>query len=112
MDEALARISRLAEHFSNLEQSAKQYAIHLPTPQPHLFDEPNLERAEGLASELNCECPRHLSDLIRRLNAFEEYSKTCESDNWKQAAIHSCIHTYTHQARYLMERALQAVLDE
>lgn len=33
-------------------------------------------------------------------------------ENWHDAAVHACIYAYTCQARWLMERALQAVLEE
>ena len=31
-------------------------------------------------------------------------------DNWRDAAVHSCIYAYTSQARWLMEKALDLVL--
>ena len=68
--------------------------------------------AEFLSNKLNCECPKHLTDLIRRLSAFEEYSQTCGAENWKQAAVHACVYSYANQARHLIEKALRSVLDE
>jgi hypothetical protein len=76
------------------------------------FGAAELAAAANLKSTLDCECPRHISDLITALANFEEYSASCSIDNWHDAAVHSCIYAYTGQARHLMEKALQAVLEE
>jgi hypothetical protein len=76
------------------------------------FNEAQLSAARKLQSRLDCECPRHISDLIGALADFEEYSANCSVEGWKDAAIHACIYTYTNQARWLMEKALQAALEE
>ena len=84
----------------------------LMASRPRRFTEEELSAARGLQSGLNCECPRHITDLIRSLASFEEYSATCSVENWHDAAVHSCIYAYTTQARWLMEKALGAVLEE
>ncbi|EAQ97912.1 MerR family transcriptional regulator [Congregibacter litoralis] len=76
------------------------------------FKASELAAAANLKSALDCECPKHISDLITALADFEEYSSSCSVDNWKDAAVHSCIYAYTAQARHLMEKALQAVLED
>lgn len=76
------------------------------------FSAADLAAAANLKSTLDCECPKHISDLITALASFEEYSASCSIDNWRDAAVHSCIYAYTGQARHLMEKALQAVLEE
>lgn len=76
------------------------------------FSEDELSAARRLKSTLDCECPRHISDLIRALAHFEEYSASCSVENWQDAAVHACIFAYTGQARWLMEKALSAVLEE
>ena len=84
----------------------------LVTTRPRQFSEEELSAARLLKSTLECECPRHIADLIRALASFEEYSSSCSVENWHDAAVHSCIYAYTGQARWLMERALSAVLEE
>lgn len=111
-DEAVNKLLSLTNHLSTLDQSNKAFDISLPKSQPRQFDENALIEAEALSDKLICECPQHLADLIRSLNAFEEYSQTCGAENWKQAAVHACVYSYTNQARYLIEKALSAVLDE
>lgn len=79
---------------------------------PRQFGAAELAAAANLKSTLDCECPRHIAELITALANFEEYSASCSIDNWHDAAVHSCIYAYTGQARHLMEKALQAVLEE
>ena len=112
IDNAVNQVIRLSTHLSPLHQSGKTFDISLPSSQPRLFNNDTLIAAEARSKQLNCECTSHLSELIRKLNAFEDYSQTCSAENWQQAAVHACIYAYTSQARHLMEKALQAVLDE
>ena len=63
-----------------------------------------------MRSEIDCECPGHLSQLITTLNNFEDYSTQCSAENWEDAAIHSCIYAYASQSRWLMEKALELVM--
>jgi len=83
----------------------------LMPPKPRLFSDQELLAAAEEKIVLDCECPRHLSELIRSLNDFEAYSSACSVDNWKDAAIHASIYAYTSQARHLMEKALQSALE-
>ncbi len=78
---------------------------------PRIFSDEALRAAAQEKIVIDCECPRHLSELIRSLNDFERYSSACSVDNWKDAAIHSSIYAYTCQARHLMEKALQSALE-
>ena len=79
---------------------------------PTQFTQLELSAARDLKSTIDCECPTHITDLIRALANFEEYSASCSVDNWRDASIHACIYAYTGQARWLMEKALGAVLEE
>lgn len=112
IDEAVNKVLRLTTNLSSLDKNSKEFDISLPNSRPRQFDEEALMEAEAMSDKLNCECPRHLTDLIRQLSTFEEYSQTCGAENWKQAAVHACVYSYTNQARYLIEKALRAVLDE
>jgi len=103
-----------------ISRSVAAKAVHLGesnlgelvATKPRQFGERELSAARSLKSTLECECPRHVTDLIRALAHFEEYSASCSVENWHDAAVHSCIYAYTGQARWLMEKALQAVLEE
>ena len=60
---------------------------------------------------MNCECPRHLAELITGLVAFERYSSECENRNLKDAALHAYLHATASHARNLIEDALAHVID-
>lgn len=64
-----------------------------------------------MRSALHCECPRHITDLLRALVAFEQYSESCSVANWQDASVHACIYAYTIQARLLMEKAFSLVME-
>lgn len=82
----------------------------LVAARPRLHSAAQLENAATLTTGVACECPQHLSSLISQLAEFEAYSAECSVDNWHDAAVHSCIYAYTSQARWLMEKALDLVL--
>lgn len=84
----------------------------LVNPKPHTFSTDELIAAGKLKSLLDCECPRHIVNILQSLNQFEEYSTQCSVENWQDAAVHACIYAYTNQARHLMEKALKSIIDE
>jgi hypothetical protein len=86
-------------------------AGELVVSKPRQFGEKELSAAAAMRGHVDCECPGHLTQLITTLTHFEEYSSNCSAENWQDAAVHSCIFAYTSQARWLMEKALQAVVD-
>ena len=77
---------------------------------PRLFNDNELAEARTTPGAVACECPRHITDLVRALASFEEYSAGCAVESWEETSLHACIYAYTGQARYLMERALRLVV--
>lgn len=71
------------------------------------FDENTLDAISRAASNIQCECPRHLVDLLLMLNSFERYSEQCESRNSVDAALHADLHASAAQARVMLEQALE-----
>ncbi len=84
----------------------------LVKPKARMYSDSELAAAAQLKRLVNCECPKHIVELISMLNHFENYATQCAVENWTDAAVHSCMYAYTNQARYLMEKALKGVLDE
>jgi DNA-binding transcriptional MerR regulator len=76
-----------------------------------VYNETELTAARKLQSAVDCECPRHITDLVRALATFEDYSASCSVENWQDAALHACVYAYAGQARWLMEKALGLVID-
>jgi hypothetical protein len=81
-----------------------------PTPPPRAFTAAQLGTLQEIQSVVDCECPNHLSDILQRLNAFEDYSKKCENKDDKDAQIHHLLYVHTAQARHLMEEALRVLV--
>ncbi|MDZ7667986.1 MAG: MerR family transcriptional regulator [Gammaproteobacteria bacterium] len=77
-----------------------------PAAQPRQYSPAQLNRLSNRADRMKCECPRHLADLIRELNAFEDYSLSCETESAADAPRHREIYEIVAQARTLVERAL------
>lgn len=87
-------------------------AGELSVPRARLFKDGDLLKYLKTESPLECGCTRHLSEIIQSLAHFEQYSSQCSVESWRDAATHTCVYAYTNQARWLMEKALQAVLEE
>jgi DNA-binding transcriptional MerR regulator len=84
----------------------------LAAPQPRLFKKADLAHHRQQPSELACGCSQHLAEIIETLANFESYSSECGVENWQDAATHACVYAYANQARWLMEKALGAVIEE
>ncbi|WP_070105654.1 MerR family transcriptional regulator [Burkholderia plantarii] len=74
------------------------------------FDEATLASLGSLSSTVKCECPRHLSELIRQLSAFEQYSDECVSRSPADALLHRHLGDAANRAATLLETALEVVL--
>lgn len=75
-----------------------------------LFDPSQLTQLSKIESPVDCECPRHMAELLRNLVAFETYSEECEDRNPSDALVHAYLHRTTAQVRRTMEDALQHLL--
>ena len=76
-----------------------------------LFDDETLARLAASSTSIKCECPRHLSELISSLAAFEQYSSECESRNVTDAELHNYLNETAARARYMIETALSKVIE-
>ncbi|MEO0971917.1 MAG: MerR family transcriptional regulator [Pseudomonadota bacterium] len=75
-----------------------------------LYTREQLTRMASQSTTVECECPRHLVDLVVNLTAFEAYSANCESRSPTDAALHAYLHETTARAREVIEHALQRVV--
>ena len=108
---------RFGVHIARLKQlieidQGNADAGELAVLKPRLFTSESLLQLKGVESILPCGCTHHLAELIESLNHFESYSADCAVEGWSDAATHACVHAYVNQARFLVERALQSVLEE
>ncbi|MGB5438319.1 MAG: MerR family transcriptional regulator [Gammaproteobacteria bacterium] len=75
------------------------------------FDDEILARIAAISPTIKCECPHHLAELITTLSAFEQYSFECESASPHDAALHAYLNTTASHARYMIEDALELVIE-
>ncbi|MBT8090033.1 MAG: MerR family transcriptional regulator [Gammaproteobacteria bacterium] len=76
-----------------------------------VFNQQQIARLANTSSTIECECPKHLAQLVGDLSAFEMYSANCANRDDDDAALHRYLHQTTAQARALVEVALKKVAD-
>ncbi|WP_371875569.1 MerR family transcriptional regulator [Duganella aceris] len=82
--------------------------LPLPPPAPRRrLDDQALAALAAASTTINCECPRHLSDILIMLGSFERYSLQCASRNASDAALHQELNRSAGMARAIMEQALE-----
>lgn len=77
---------------------------------PRRFTSEQLFKICRLPTTLECECPRHLANLLLSLCAFETYSEQCVNRSPQDAQLHAMLHQTTAQSRSKIEDALVEVL--
>jgi DNA-binding transcriptional MerR regulator len=75
------------------------------------FNPQQLANLAAARNGVDCECPRHLVQLVSDLSAFEIYSDRCANRDDEDAALHRYLHRTTAEARALVERALERLAD-
>lgn len=75
------------------------------------FSPQQLANLASAGNDIECECPKHLAQLVSDLSAFEIYSDRCANRDDEDAALHRYLHRTTAAARALVETALQKVAD-
>ncbi len=93
--------------------SREPMQFHLPDlaerPPPPRFDLPTLSYLASVVSAVECECPRHLAELVTSLQGFEQYSAECVNRSSADRALHEFLQLTSGRARALMEAALLQV---
>jgi hypothetical protein len=80
------------------------------TPPARSFSDDDLMTLADMPSNVACECPRHLAEILLQLGAFERYSTDCQSRGPADAALHLHLSQLAGTARSLFEQALQRVM--
>ena len=79
-----------------------------PIP-PRQYSDAVLQRVANIPSQVLCECPRHVAELIGQLGQFEDYSRDCLNQSPKDRELHTQLNTMAASARALFEDALRMV---
>jgi DNA-binding transcriptional MerR regulator len=90
--------------------AAQPVAVDKPradAPAPRRFDDQALTALAATKNRIDCECPRHLSEILLMLNSFERYSEQCASRTPADALLHQELSHAAGSARMVMESALE-----
>ncbi len=74
---------------------------------PRKYSDETLAKVAGISTNVLCECPKHVAELIAQLASFEQYSKECLNNSVQDAHLHAYLSTVSGTARALFERALE-----
>ncbi len=73
------------------------------------YDDATLARMADISTNMLCECPRHVAEIITQLVSFEQYSQDCLNKSTEDAHLHAYLHSVSGSARALFEHALEMV---
>jgi DNA-binding transcriptional MerR regulator len=73
------------------------------------YGDATLARMAGISTNVLCECPRHVAEIIAQLVSFEQYSQECLNKSTEDAHLHAYLHSVSGSARALFEHALEMV---
>jgi DNA-binding transcriptional MerR regulator len=76
---------------------------------PRKYSDQTLARVAAISTNVLCECPRHVAELISQLASFEQYSQECLNNSVQDAHLHAQLSAISGSARSLFERALEMV---
>ncbi len=76
---------------------------------PRQYSDQTLAKVAGISTDVLCECPRHVAELITQLASFEQYSQECLNNSVHDAQLHAYLSAISGSARALFERALERV---
>lgn len=78
--------------------------------QARRFSDDDLARLAAMPSVVDCECLRHMAEIVTQLAGFERYSQECTSAGPDDAALHRQLAQTAGAARTLFETALARVV--
>jgi len=81
-------------------------AVPLPAESGQRLDNATLEMLAQASTSIECECPKHLVELIRSLASFETYSEQCSIRSELDATVHQDLQQTAGRARMLLEQSL------
>ncbi|WP_158235928.1 MerR family transcriptional regulator [Limnohabitans sp. B9-3] len=73
------------------------------------YSDATLSRVAGISTNVLCECPRHVAELIAQLASFEQYSQECLNRNAEDSHLHAYLRSISGSARSLFENALEKI---
>jgi DNA-binding transcriptional MerR regulator len=90
------------------EQKTSGLVVGTLIPQ-RKYSDATLTRVAGISTNVLCECPRHVAEIIAQLASFEQYSYECLNKSTEDAHLHAYLCSVSGSARALFENALEMV---
>lgn len=106
-DYELAELIRSALNMDT-NQSLREITPGTMIP-PRKYSDETLARVAGISTNVLCECPRHVAEIIAQLASFEQYSLECLNKSAEDAQLHAYLTSVSGSARALFEQALEKV---
>ena len=90
------------------DQKSKGLVVGALIPQ-RKYSDATLAKVAGISSNILCECPRHVAEIIAQLASFEQYTHECLNKSSEDAHLHAYLSSVSGSARALFESALEMV---
>lgn len=104
-----ADLSDIMQSVLFVDPSQHMSQVSAKTIPPKRYSDQVLQRVASISTEVLCECPRHVADLISQLSSFEKYSNDCLNSSQDEAKLHAYLSAVSGTARALFEEALERV---
>lgn len=88
---------------------AQEFGVQGTVIASRKYSDATLTRVANISTQVLCECPRHVAELIAQLASFEEYSQECLNKNAEDAHLHAYLRSVSGSARSLFESALEKI---
>jgi DNA-binding transcriptional MerR regulator len=88
---------------------AQEFGTTGPVIAARKYSDITLSRVAGISTNVLCECPKHVAELISQLASFEQYSQECLNRNAEDAHLHAYLRSVSGSARSLFENALEKI---
>ncbi|MBB6520092.1 MerR family transcriptional regulator [Pseudoteredinibacter isoporae] len=106
-----AELYQAISQLASLEEESEHEIDSSGMAPVHIFNPSQLNKLSNVSTAIDCECPKHIAELIQSLCAFESYSQQCENRDTEDAILHRRIYLQTAHARHTMEKMLQQVIE-
>jgi DNA-binding transcriptional MerR regulator len=102
-------LSEIIQSIVSIDNSWTFPTSNSATIPPRKYSDKVLRRMADISTNILCECPHHVADLIGMLNSFETYSQDCLSNSAEDAKLHSYLTAVSGTARAMFEQALEKI---
>jgi DNA-binding transcriptional MerR regulator len=90
------------------EQKNSGFVVGAVIPQ-RKYSDATLAKVAAISSNVLCECPRHVAEIIAQLASFEQYTHECLNKSTEDAHLHAYLSSVSGSARALFGSALEMV---